>query len=71
MQDAFGVEREDISKAMKNAGLILRRSTGMSQSGNPAKHARETFRATRKRKVMASNALNNRLGKPTNPFAKI
>lgn len=71
MQDAFGVDRGQVSKAMKNAGLVLRRSMGMSQGGNPAKYAKESFQATRKRSVKAKGALNSRLGKPSNPFNEI
>lgn len=76
MQDAFGVERE-VSKGMfsprpgKNATDIIRRSQGMAEGGNPAKHAKMTFRAVRGRQRQAKNALARRQGKPTNPFDQI
>ena len=76
MQDAFGVDRE-ISKGMlsprpgKNAMDIIRRSQGMAEGGNPAKHARMTFRAVRGRERQAKNSLARRQGRPTNPFDNI
>lgn len=83
MQDAFGVDRGEISKARfgpmrpgKEAEMLVQRATiGLkgkgTVSGARSKYATDTFRATRGRKARAKNALNSRLGKPSNPFDQI
>lgn len=75
MKDAFGVDRGEISKAFarpgKSAELLIRRSQGMTEGGNPAKYAKQTFRAVRGRDRRAKNALATRQGRTSNPFDNI
>lgn len=78
MKDAFGVDREDISKARfgpmrpgKRAEEIIRVSSGMKNGGSPAKSARESFRAKRRSQIKSRIALKERLGQPVSAFDRI